>query len=325
MNSESERIIREELSRFPGKKKISGSDIDIQCPFHQENTPSCGVYVVPNGKLPFGFFHCLGCGASGLWNKLAEKANLRTVKQNDKPTSTDRDSNEAQKLRDTLLPPKGGNVVMPYGIEFDDKEWRGIDGDLVRKIGGILGFDPVMKIACLYMPVSIDKKLVAYIKAALIKKRGALSYLITGKLIEEGLFPYNYVRKMLGKGKYRYLVIVEGPRDALFLIQHGIPAIAILGTRAWSARKRRIITRLCIANDAIPLVMMDCDKADKQGKRAGQSAQARIIADFQLAKVAVSSIPLEKYARQLKVKELDPATLPLKLVKKIKKLCRRKK
>jgi len=40
-----------------GNSKLN-KKVKIQCPFHQENTPSCTLF-------PTGGYHCFGCGANG--------------------------------------------------------------------------------------------------------------------------------------------------------------------------------------------------------------------------------------------------------------------
>jgi 5S rRNA maturation endonuclease (ribonuclease M5) len=67
---------------------------------------------------------------------------------------------------------------------------------------------------------------------------------------------------MLKKMKRRYIVLVEGPRDAIRLIGFGIPALAILGSNNWSEQKRDLLMTL-----DLDMVLFAFDN-DKGGKLA---------------------------------------------------------
>ena len=78
---DNEEIVREQLRRLGGRQKTAGDWHMVQCAFHDDSSPSCGVYLRkddPNRK--FGSFNCLGCGAHGDWNVFAEKASLEQIK-----------------------------------------------------------------------------------------------------------------------------------------------------------------------------------------------------------------------------------------------------
>ena len=73
-------IIRDAIAQYPGNQKPNGASIFIQCPFHDENTPSCSVVMSEDHEFPMGSFYCFGCGEHGNWNYLAAKANLPEIK-----------------------------------------------------------------------------------------------------------------------------------------------------------------------------------------------------------------------------------------------------
>jgi 5S rRNA maturation endonuclease (ribonuclease M5) len=70
------------------------------------------------------------------------------------------------------------------------------------------------------------------------------------------LYPYDYVAAMRPKT----IVLVEGQIDALNLIQFGIPALCMMGTKNWSDYKRSLLKDLDIDN---VFVCMDGDPAGK--------------------------------------------------------------
>src|SRR6478735_10200785 len=45
-----------------GKSRRDGSNVTVYCPSHQEKTPSCSVFIGPDGTIAV---NCFGCGFSG--------------------------------------------------------------------------------------------------------------------------------------------------------------------------------------------------------------------------------------------------------------------
>ena len=321
MNSEAQRIILGELGKIR-EQKSTNSNINICCPFHSESHPSCGVYIIPNGKVPFGWFSCLGCGESGPWNKLAEKLNLQTVKQGDYKVDKASVSSEERKRRKNALLGNSILVEMPYGIPFNDKTWRTIKGETIRQVGGILSLDTFTQETSLFFPLTIRGKLYSVLKAQLHKVKGQQSYILldSQSVKAHGIFPFDYVEAMLKTGKYTKFCLVEGPRDALRLIDRGIPALAILGTNMWSNTKKRLVLSLCTKYEVEPIVMMDGDPL-KKGKRPGTEAQKKIYSELAVS-LRVHQIKLWLYLKELGLEKLDPATLPGSMYRKIRALCR---
>ena len=113
----------------------------------------------------------------------------------------------------------------------------------------------------------------------------------------KALFPLDYA---LSLGK-RYIVLVEGPRDALRLLSAGVPAAAILGTGLWSDEKR---DRLLSTGVSTIFVMMDADPP-------GRSAQRRILASMKNLVHAVGiSLTAFKDKNFPDREKMDPMDLP---------------
>lgn len=314
------KIINDNLNRYTGRKKISETNLYICCPFHGERTPSLGIYLVEGGKYPYGTFHCFGCGASGGWNKLAKQLNLEQVSEGDfKQRTTSSNMKELQKQEQRLLG-RGSGVELPFGIEYKKSmgDWRTISGNLMEEIGCKVAFDPREKASYVVIPIYVGRNLVTYIKARWKKKKGAISYIVAdaSSVRDVGLFPYNKVRDMLKTGNYKGVLLVEGPRDALFLIDHGIPALAILGTNMWGTQKQRRVLRLLNKYECTPIVCMDADKVKANGVKPGQKAQREIYKAIK-KDGPVKKINLEKIAKKAGLEELDPASLDDKTLKLI--------
>ena len=315
--SDAQRKILSEIDRIQGPKKHTNSNVLIRCPFHGDNSPSCGIYVVPGGKVPFGYFSCFGCGAKGPWNRLAEKLGLEKVTSAEERVS-ETSSHDLERKRRSML--GQATVELPLGVPFDEGYWRNIPGDLIREVGAIISMDKREKIAALFIPIYVKKSLLTIIKARLKPRKGSASYIVMSEegVKDKGLFPFDKVESMLMSKEYSYLTIVEGPRDALYLISQGIPALAILGTQMYSLMKRSLILELCNKYDVLPLVMMDGDRL-KNGVRAGQIAQKKIVEDLEEF-IEVSQIKLWAHAKRLGLDELDPATLPRSMIRRIKEM-----
>ena len=126
--------------------------------------------------------------------------------------------------------------------------------------------------------------------------------------LNDALFPYDYVDAMLSRGRHRRMFIVEGARDALALMQNDVPALALLGSRQWSENKKRLVTSICEERKVAPVVMLDADAAD---------AQRRIYKD--LKGEGGEQVRLDRWECKLGIKDLDPATLPAPMWRKLRK------
>jgi 5S rRNA maturation endonuclease (ribonuclease M5) len=299
MNSTQELL--DEISLIPGSKKILSNSIQIVCPFHADKNPSLGIYISTDGKLPVGSFHCFGCGTKGQWNKLADKLGLKHFDV----TKVVRTHSSIQVKK--LLPDK---IVEPFGIKYNN-DWRGISQKTLSLVDAMLSFDEQSQMSVIWFPIRINGELLGSVKAQIIKRK--VSYISQGNVLEYGLFPYDVCRELIKK--YRTLFIVEGARDALRLIDNGIPAIAILGTSMISTTKIRLLSKL----DAKFVVMMDGDKT-KNGKNGAIEAQASIVKQLKSLGCDVTQVKLWVHMVKMGLNELDPCTLPMSFIKELKKI-----
>lgn len=312
--------ILSELSRF-NAKKMENRHIWVCCPFHNEKTPSCRITLVP-GKFPVGSFYCFGCAEGGGWKKFAEKANLSdfTGKSELKVTA---DTNQSKAIKEKLLPTKERRGSKKQKQKLNMAEWRSIDAKILEEIGCRV-IQP-SNIPFLFIPVHVQGNHVTNITARFKKHKKFPSYLMDKDEMMPtktyGLFPYDYAERMLKrqrtwdgkKRKFTGLCLVEGPRDALRLIQEGIPAIALLGTHSWSKAKARMLKILSVIYDVDIVVMMDGDKA-------GKKAQKQVLGTIKELQIPHKKVNLCKWAEHYKMDSLDPMDAPEDLLDKIRQL-----
>lgn len=306
-------IIVAQLQLFPGYKKMASNGwFMVQCPFHDDNTPSCGIRVA---EPKLGVFNCLGCEAKGGWNKFAEKAGLAQIKEWNNGDSVSEDL-VTRDLDDQLLGNTGTTFKqviesfnVPEATLWPERiDWRGFPGWFMRKLGAHVVNDGYNESIGALFPVKVAGRVRGGVKAAFVKsdKRGALSYVTSrGQWVQDyGLFPYIYARGLIRKRGLKFIVLVEGPRDAMRLCLNGIPAVAVLGAKNITKRKMMFVTATGIDHIyAIP----DADKAGKMmWKRVKQLASE--------AEVPARRIKLPEFKDGSK---MDPGNAPKRVIRRI--------
>ena len=317
MDNRKLEFVLAQLASYSGVKKVinSGSTF-VACPFHTEKTPSGRIWHGPKTRDP-GNFKCYGCGIIKSWDELAPALGLQPYKWT-KP-----------------IPMFSQNAMTPLEdieeLSFDfrdlphDKVWRSINTNLLIDIGckGIVQYGTKF----IWMPVTIREEVRGYIRARLHKEKDKPSYLNKpGSWSKtEGLFPYDYSVAMMKKQKRSTLVLVEGPRDALRLLGHNIPAIAVLGTQSWSEQKSR---NLELSGASCIIMMMDGDDA---GAKAEELIGPSLEKMFQVKTFDLrgDDSPYCKYqdepnpskaARVDGVELWDPGNCPISKLKELKSL-----
>lgn len=194
--------------------------------------------------------NCLGCGKNGHWNRFAEVIGAETIPEWD--TKEKNVSDEIlEGIEDKLLGEDEFTVkkilkimqceeAQPWPVEFD---WRGFKGSLINKVGGLIIQDNYNEDVAVVFPVSIHKRIRGGVKAVMQKRDKQTSYItMRGEWINKyGLFPFDYTLHLIKKRKYNFVVLVEGPRDALRLLRNGIPAMAVLGANTIGKVKAMLI------------------------------------------------------------------------------------
>ena len=247
------------------KLKLRDSEARIICPWHDDNDPSLSINL-DRDRAGLGVFNCLSCPASGNWNKLAEKLGLErfsggSYEKTVRPVDDDIDAE--------LLEVDAPSPIQLEGLDWpEQQDWRGISGELIAELGGIHYLDQKIQQPCLYLPVMLNRQAQGGIRC-LIEPEAAPDvdkYRNTsGFKTKRVLFPYDYVRAMDPK----VVILVEGPRDALNLLQYQIPALSNLGaSNAWATGKTKLLL------DLDPkLIVLGFDR-DKEGRRANRRIRA---------------------------------------------------
>jgi len=246
----------------------------IRCPFHgdgQERTPSCCVDLV-KGKFPAGFWYCYGCGKHGNWNVLAEALGLslldsEEIKHNEMVIAKLTPAQKAAFLEEDI----NERINFSAMVDWNPKNiWRGINGQLLFDIGAKKFFNRNTNTNMIFLPAYQNKQLNGGIRGILERKGKETAYFNTaGSWVKKTLFPFDYTRKFM-KDHGNILALVEGPRDALNMLQYGFPALAILGSKNWSSFKASLVTLL---DPDLIILAFDNDEA-------GHSATDSVLESF---------------------------------------------
>lgn len=316
------QIITDELMRYGGRQKTTADSRFICCPFPEhggaDNTPSLGVYLQVEGKIPLGYVHCFGCGTKGPWNRLAEVANLEKIKEWERHSEVSgnvitRDVEEGLlgdagvTLKSVMKQMRCEEAIRwPVGLE-----WRGFKGQLLYDIGAhIINDERADSIGVLF-PIKVNGKVRGGIKAVYERKGKELAYVnMKGEWSKKyGLFPYMYAQKLIRKFEIPFIFIVEGPRDALRLCSLGIPAVAILGATSMSEMKSLLISNLGVSH---AYIMSDNDN--------GGDVMAKTVKKYlkksETVKVQRLKLPRKKDENGKLIK-MDPGNMPKKIVKRV--------
>jgi DNA primase len=187
-----------------------------------------------------------------------------------------------------------------------------ISGKLMSRIGALYINDERMDELMIALPVSVNGRIRGAIRAVIQKtSRTRASYLTSkGKWVKKyGLFPFDYVKdRMIKKYDLRYVVLVEGPRDALRLIKNGIPALAVLGVQ--NLTKEKIVLAMSMFKSIeIIYYMPDRDK--------GGILMGRTVKELTNGLVPVQKIDLPIIEVDGEVQKVDPDNCPGWYIKRV--------
>lgn len=312
-------VIKDELRRYGGRQKQAGEYHMVQCAFHEDGTPSMGIYMRrDNPNKTLGWFNCLGCGAHGNWNEFAEKAGLQPIKEwNNKENQVEYD----QRKNDNALLGETGMTLRAVCREMHCPEaqpwptninWRGVSGKLIAAVGGHAINDAYNEGLAVLFPIRIGKRVRGAVKAIYEKKtKNQLGYITMGGewVKRYGLFPYGYTSDLIAEYGHTFVILVEGPRDALRLLKMGLPAVAVLGANTISRMKMMYITSLGVEQI---YCMPDNDKA---GKKLYENIKNYI------PEVRYLKLPRPKDENGKLIK-MDPFSMPATIAKEVRRLMR---
>jgi len=292
--------------------RSTGNSTFISCPYHKnDDTPSLGINLDTQNGIPLGFFHCFGCGEKGSWNKLAETLGLRKI-EGFEAKRQEVGGEEFDQVREELFSVTHVQQIykeLDASFHLDwpsDKIWRHIPPKLLGKVGAQITYDKHNSDIAILLPVSINNEVKGVIKGT--NRKQTNSYIMNeGRWLKTwGLYPFDYTISLAREKEY--VVLVEGARDALRLLHHGIPALAILGSQNWSMMKRNLVLSMNVKG-----VVLAFD-----GDRAGVACTNKVYRDLKgMIRMRVLKLKEESEKQNKKV---DPGNMSRDLLCKVAKL-----
>lgn len=289
MNDIRVNFVIEQLRTLPPSRglKIIGKTAWLRCPIHKggnEKTPSLSINLDPR-RAAVGCGYCFSCGiVHGGWKVIAETLGL---------SDFNHETNKIKHIYQLPMPDKkqllATPLFLPKGKLFNGN-WRGISANIIGKLNTRLVNTELG--ARLILPITMNDRLRGWISCAIHGEEP--KYLnLNGQWVKNCLFPFDIVRKCF---KNKPIYLVEGPRDALNLLQNGVAALAILGSKNWSHNKK--IALLSLRTPVIYL-LFDSDEA---GSKAAKSIELDL---HKYVKTIRIELP-DKYNGQEKI---DPGNL----------------
>jgi len=212
----------------------TGHWIMINCPFHEEEVPSCGIHTLNGG------FNCFGCGKRGNFADLCKKLNI-TPELNEVEGPSEADFNaKISKLRSNNNTPKKLKLYEKHFKSLNSRRNRNTEcgEDIIdylhnRGVGlttivdfeiGYINYGPY--IGRVAIPVyDITGKEIIWFEGRAIKKTMMPPYFRPkGSPKKSTVFNYHRVHDKDS------VIVTEGIMDAIVLHSWGYPSVCVFGT-----------------------------------------------------------------------------------------------
>ena len=202
------------------------TDLKVFCfKGHDSKTPSLSIRRID------GAFLCFGCGVKGKnWNAFASFLKVDTLGEDDIPDPFITLSYQMERKYKRAL----REVKLPWDVQPWEQPYRRISAETWKRVGALRWYDddPSVQAERLLIPVSMYDEVEGWVArrtdTALPGEKLEKPYRnAPGMSSQETLLPLDLVIAM----KPETVVLVEGPMDAMRLVNYNIPALAILGTR----------------------------------------------------------------------------------------------
>lgn len=263
--------------------------ISVVCPHHNisihgDHGLKLGIHV--SGR----YGQCYVCkvrNEEGGWDAYAQKVgSLPSLEELTGSSSVDGDSflREQYSSLKRELEPRDSEVLgfsLPKGLTMWDKGWRKLRASFVRALPAFRWWDEESGYYRILFPITHEKILVGY-TAGRAEPHGKypkkdLKYKTSSP------FPADKVLFMLDQiPRCPYVVLTEGPYDALRLLQWGIPAVAILGGQNWSEKKADIL----VMRPGIRRVFLAFD-ADRGGDEATDTVRSSLDSKVRTTRIRI--------------------------------------
>jgi len=310
-----------EINRAPDRMAEERANaIFIRCPNPEhsgghESTPSLRIFTDGSNAATF---KCYGCGWTGHWNDIADILGLQRLN-----AATHVEKKFSALSQDDIGQMLGVGTELEVKVNpdeplvlferetpwYEDTDWRTIKGSTLKKVGALLVINRQGNCRIRF-PAMYKGKRVGHVTGLLQKaaNKQAPSYLESKHIFngrpwsETHVLFHDYCREQLKKHPNKPLFIVEGPRDALKLIEYGLLAVPLLGTQKNLDEKIDTIFNL---NPRCFIVMLDGDAAGRKGQKIIFKKLTRRYADVRRVKLP---------------DDVDPAMLSKRIARKIERV-----
>lgn len=215
------------------------------CPFqggHDVHTASLSI------RKSDGKFNCFGCPAKGAsWNTLAKMLNADTLSDEEMPDPFGlfKDDLKEKRAKSQVVP------YLPWDIEPWTKRWRKVSPYTMNAATAYHWYDDKKRCDRVLLPIWMYGELVGWTARRLDKVDDMKYREMTGFNKLDALYPWFLVEQM----NVSSIALVEGPYDALRLLDEDIPALSNLGSLTNWSKDKAIhlinlgVTRVVIAAD----------------------------------------------------------------------------
>ncbi len=219
---------------------------------HDDKTPSLSI------RRADGAFLCFGCGVKGRdWNAFSNYLKVDTLSEDDLPDPFTTLGYQMERRYKKAL----REVRLPWDVQLWERPYRRISAETWKRVGALRWYDddPRIQAERILIPAMMYDQVEGWVarrtdKAPPGEKLDMPYRNAPGMSSQDVLFPLDTVIEM----QPETVVLVEGPMDAMRLINYNIPALAILGTRNYIPDNRVHI----LNTGAVKVVLaMDGDEA----------------------------------------------------------------
>jgi DNA primase len=227
----------------------------VVCPFHDDHTPSCGIWA------DSGYFKCFGCGEAGSFAEFMAEVKGITIREAVRRLQGQDDISDLEDSIGHFLDQnekvfryfewasfwRTYPAVIPETRAWDylvreggKPEGRKLTADSVLRFGIRWGGDTGKYRYRVILPIqTVEGKLLSYVGRTI--KVGMVPKTKKSRSPHRTLFGLDKIVKKVAK--VPLLIIVEGEFDAIYLQQYGIPAVSNMGTIPMGAAKIRLLRR----------------------------------------------------------------------------------
>lgn len=264
-----------------------GSNLQAYCfKGHDSKTASLSIR-----KLD-GAFYCFGCGIKGRdWNSLQQYLNIDPLDESKLPDPFETFSRQLEAEMDQ----ENAIFSLPWDLEEWKGSWRKIPEKTLKRFQAYRWYDDFQRTYRILFPIYMYGGLRGW-AARRLDEIEEMTWRNAPKMRSlEILYPLDIVMGMRPKT----IVLVEGAYDALRLINAGIPALAIMGTKNFDP-----INIVAIVNTGAQRVVIAMDEDD-----SGEKAR------YEIAPVLQDTFDVDHFFCP---EDEDPGSIGRSLVKKLK-------